>query len=712
MAFDAKIVITGICAFVPDKEISSFNMPVYGELPTKMWVILPDGRVRPGKQQALDGRDLETHFPVLSFSVDNLASRGTVDLPLDLVTPILFHNVEFILEQDPSVAPVPDNRFRIIQDGSDADFRHGAHIREISRDFVDIDPQAFIDLGDKHDFVGARVLLKQGVVATHDLNKRQKWSFSTSLGGNAVARLLSNQVSIKFAGLSKLTIRLTPFSSGNPRDIVFSRSVDEVTASIGNLCQECSFEELNQEKPLARRRDEDFRWLFELARDRVQVKERLKTLLGTRSLPIPERVGDTSGGGSRLVECMRITYAAYPPAKQAKEVLESPGEADIAEPRVQAQVLPPSEELRADSPYHRQSSDFKCGAAAAMMILVDSDIGVDIAQVKQDDIYQYASGISSDPWHIDPSALASVLNRGAGKQFRVNIESDRDKGSRDIVAALMQYKIPPAVVTEEDDHWVVIEAAVVDRAPKAGEDFVLYGFYLHNPWCRRGCPSMHSVDDRCKKYGTPRQPVTYWGWEKIFRRIDWKERRVPKEGFVSVTQELSIDIGEVRRPPKVVFNGRDLISAIEALSVARLIDEEESLMLQGGELEGPLSVERTDEEAGGYFLYGFVRGGEVVAQVMVERANLILHRLQFENEDSKGWSIFSGQTKSLGRDLLVLSSLRLENAEMPRLVWQPCDESRTPFLPFFDLSDDANKEYLRVDSGLRTSSFTRTKRGG
>lgn len=716
MPFDAKLIITGICAFVPDKEISLFKMPPYRDAPEKMWVLLPEARRRKDKKTALDGRDLTTHYPVLSFKTADLEDGGSVDLPNEITTPILFYNLVVIPEPETA-----ENKFEVIQDESKEDFRHGAHIREASLEYVDIDPECFKDQGKQHKLVGSRILLTRGKVKTHELNDKQEWQFSDTLGGGGSApRLLSNQVSVNFTGLTRLTLRLTPFGSENKRDIVFSRSTGIIR--IENICGECMFPDLNQEEPVARRKDEDFRWLFELCRDRKGIHDRLDHILWTSPLPVPERVGDTSGGGSRLVECMRMTYAAFVPANNPKGVVPPHGSPNLAIAPEQARVQV-EQEINASTPYHRQSSDFKCGAAAAMMILVDGDVGGDIGKIDQESIYTYASGLSLKPWHINPSALAAVLNKISDvKDFVVNRVNSFEDASRDIVAAMIQHNVSPAVVTEEDDHWVGVNVAVVDSDPLLG-DFVLYGFRLNNPWCRGHCPSSHSADDDCGRYGTPCQEATYWDWEKNFREISWKEDvSTTRKGFTSITRTVTKKVGHIKKPKKVLFSAENKLAAIQTLRETALLAEKEAALLPDSvDLVGPLSVSWLGDDSKDYILYGFVRDGEVIAQTKVAKDTHLIMRFQFENEDSKEWSVFSEKTQNLGKTLQALrdrspreAKKKRDSAEsLPPLVWRPCDESRTPFLPFFDLSEGATKVYLRVDGMLPLiSELTLSGSGG
>jgi hypothetical protein len=709
MAFNANVIISGVCAYVPDKDISPISKPPYRDLPKQMWVLLPEARRRSGKKKALDGRDLTTHFPVLSFSVDDLQVKGSVALRRTVTTPILFENVTFILE--PTIAMGYGNEFEVIQDSTVRDFRHGVDVHECSKNYVDINPECFKDQGAQHDLVGSRILLNSGKVAAHELNDKQKWKLSNSLGGGgSVSRLLSNMVSVTFSGLTKLTIRLTPFGGETKRDIVLARDSGDVVVEIGNLCDACILEGLIQEVPPPRAKDEDFRWLFELCKDTNAIRDELDHIFWKSSLPIPERVGNIFGGGSRLVECMRMTYAQFSPANNPRGVIASLGNLVVnAKPSLR---MP----LEASSPYHRQSSNFECGAAAAMMILGDTDIGADVSTLSQDSIYAAASSISPSDWHISPTALSIVLNdlKPRGDIFLANVPSTWEDGCRDIVAALLQDQIPPAVVTEADDHWVTVDIAMVGSNPLQG-DFILYGYTLHNPWCPTSCPSKHSVDDNCLVDGLKPQWVTYWEWRNIFRESAWKDGDRERRGFASVTRRILRHVGKIVSPPRFEFRPRGVVDAIEILNAARLIDDTGLSTLSSAELIGPLRVNRLDEE-GDYFLFGFMDAGEVLAQVKVEASSFGLERFQWESEGSKQWAVFSQRTQNLGKELQGMRNMLLEDAEpgeIPHLVWQPCDESRTPFLPFFDISIDENKAYLRIDGALpKFSEFMRERKGG
>jgi len=179
--------------------------------------------------------------------------------------------------------------------------------------------------------VATRIEIDQGEIVRGRLNEDVTWKLSASLGGSFDAGELAKSLFVKFCG-DRLDIRLDPLrgegSSGST--LSFLGGEETVDILVGNLCQAdllhifrnqtfgnqqmgaVSTLFFPEEKVKAGIRDEDFRWYYQLAKDRDEIK----ASLSSGGLPIPEVKHvkeDGDGGGYGQCQCMCIRFAGTLP---------------------------------------------------------------------------------------------------------------------------------------------------------------------------------------------------------------------------------------------------------------------------------------------------------------------------------------------------------------------------------------------------------------
>ena len=58
-----------------------------------------------------------------------------------------------------------------------------------------------------------------------------------------------------------------------------------------------------------------------------------------------------------------------------------------------------------------------------------------------------------------------------------------------------------------------------------------------------------------------------------------------------------------------------------------------------------------------------------------------------------------------------LGRTNLDGVEEPNLIWKPCNESQSPYYPFYEVSDGQTTFYVRIDGEVFTNLTTRRREG-
>jgi hypothetical protein len=294
MGFKVRCVFSGACVYVP-------NMPLDPKKPpTKMAVIMADARKA---RKGIDGTDLTPHFPLLivdsRFVPDSSLPPGTqVVWPLDRLA--LRLKVEGGHPRN-LVVSLGATGF------SSDDFRWAPGMNEAAPNFTEIDPKCFEDLGSK-GLVVTRFILDRGFLASHDFHPKQlpTFSFESNLGSTANPRKMANRSALNMESVKKFSILWRHLDSKARKEREFSLASPKgelVELNIGNFCDGC-LPKRASEPSVKGYNDIDFRWHYELCRDRDTIPQYLQGKL----LPIPKTKGS---GGPGAIQCMSGGFASH-----------------------------------------------------------------------------------------------------------------------------------------------------------------------------------------------------------------------------------------------------------------------------------------------------------------------------------------------------------------------------------------------------------------
>jgi len=384
--------------------------------------------------------------------------------------------------------------------------------------------------------------------------------------------------------------------------------------------------------------------------------------------------------------------------------------------------------------YHTQDEWYYCGGAAAMMIL--AEIGVPYDDLDQDDLYDSNHDHNAKTgWYTDPYGLRYTLvdRRPAGftNTFVVHAPTSEADGTRDIVYTLHQYNVSPAVLVFHCMHWIVVPGVQTDVEPVSGASYTVEGFWIHNPvHYEPPPPPPHSAVDACGSGGSPGTAndfVTYASWRSTYFTGCTYDDPAGAAQYISVCDP---DVRDIERPRRQAREfpaaGRKLLTAAEAVrhSKAGLAqyrldkDRRVATALRRARPGKPILVARLDRPNTYYHLvpWGTARSVAALTQVDARRGAFLSIHLQEK----------AGRPAMLTPDAVLklvthkrfelpdgLGKLRVFPEAIclsPMLVWQPCRESFSPHLPFYQLTVGGRKLYVRIDGKVFTR-LTTTGRG-
>jgi len=298
MAFNVRVIFSGLCAYVPNRELGVLEAP-----PTKMMVLMVDARE---SRKALDEKNLlQPHFPIIFLRGHQVAGVKGLPPRTNLGWRIDRKQVEIAIPEKALGA----NKFSVLQslrdeDGlpsDDRDFSFGADLRTIVPGFAEIDRDVFEGRRSR-GLVAARVLLDKGKFSTFDLGD-SNFQFP---GTEFIERRLSNRTLLELQDLDELTIIATDLDDRTREEVSLRPSAREtVDIFVGNFCAGCMPMLLHVDEETAKQNqheivaDDDFRWFYELIKDREALKG--------QDLPIPTPAED--GRGNDAAKCMQVTFA-------------------------------------------------------------------------------------------------------------------------------------------------------------------------------------------------------------------------------------------------------------------------------------------------------------------------------------------------------------------------------------------------------------------
>lgn len=353
--------------------------------------------------------------------------------------------------------------------------------------------------------------------------------------------------------------------------------------------------------------------------------------------------------------------------------------------------------------YHVQEKPNFCGATAAMMILAQQ--GKDIDKLDQMALYGVlASAIGSGIATL-PAALVNVLNGEIPGAFRLVTENSASGVARHVIQSLL-HKIPSAVTIYGDGHWAVVEGVSTDVDPTLGQPYKVSKVWMHNPspGAVAGVPP-HKPDDGCGSLGLPGIKEDGYDYRDWLSLVSLPEDANFKSKCVVSSQPTQIEqpMSPFPLPPaEHPFNKeRAELALRENLDFETL-----SRLSPSGEVTAKSLglVHSLAEGISDYYLVSVAddRGIIGLARIDANRPWLrsigILGRPQEQIvPDGKKvlHALMNSEIPSIPGSLPEFDWWWKARLEESRLVWRPCQESLSPYLPFLAVPLGANLQPQR-----------------
>jgi hypothetical protein len=148
-------------------------------------------------------------------------------------------------------------------------------------------------------------------------------------------------------------------------------------------------------------------------------------------------------------------------------------------------------------------------------------------------------------------------------------------------------------------------------------------------------------------------------------------------------------------------------AARQGLSQLQLADQPDiHVAISGGNPGEPRYVARLDQADQGYYLVPWQQAQGITAIVLIDAQTGSFSSLATPSTPQQALVI---SRKELGRYITAQSSLRV-TAE-PKLVWQPCRETASPFLPLYRVPTDSGPIFVGMN-GVLHQQLTPLMQGG
>lgn len=310
-------------------------------------------------------------------------------------------------------------------------------------------------------------------------------------------------------------------------------------------------------------------------------------------------------------------------------------------------------------------------------------------------------------WTTTPGVLVSLLNSSQGLgQYSITKHSSEEMATG-VLLDTIDRGLPGIVLVYGDRHWLVVDGYkhnVRNSVPVAGRN--LKGVFIRNP----------------EKYQAGHY-VTWTKWESHYLTVitcgDYKNKylvlsgtkaAVPVLGPTPYAQPLIAATPPVTSDPwtmpmKTLIAPHDAIRKASE-QVDELDGERLRFALRESSPRTAQLVQRLDDPDAYYYIVSFYASARETTRMIVNGFDGSLEEASFIEERGEGLEQY--HSAGVARDRLRAAfggapdALRFRVregtiGEHPVLVWKPCVQSKSPFLPFYQFSVGDSFVYYRVD---------------
>jgi len=388
----------------------------------------------------------------------------------------------------------------------------------------------------------------------------------------------------------------------------------------------------------------------------------------------------------------------------------------------------------------KQQNDFYCGPATTQMVLAALGVPPAIPPTWQDRLWDYIvantgsnrpSNATSTPsfprqkcdwcagewhcWNSTPGVLKSLLNASQSvAQYSVSRHRNEESATVVLLNTLDRNLLGFALVFGWQ-HWLLLDGyrhGLPGGVMVGGRN--LNGVYVRDPWEE---DSIHYIP--WEQWKDDYLSVVPCGMFKNRYVVLGGQRRAPVYAAPSPPSNLPAMELDPNPPDPWSTPIKQLLTPEEAIAGARreiepLRESRLSIGLRSAEAVVARLVQRLDQVDRYYYIVSFQNKDADTARVIVDAFDGSLgHVSSISHEAAElprylSPMVASQQLRSdadRGPEALRFRVRPGTVGEHPVLVWKPCRESSSPFLPFYQLTLGDSFVYYRVD-GLRFDALT------
>ena len=307
-------------------------------------------------------------------------------------------------------------------------------------------------------------------------------------------------------------------------------------------------------------------------------------------------------------------------------------------------------------------------------------------------------------WCTYPTALSVTINNHLGGSV-VHVVTDGDKTGLGITARAITSVmggVAPAVLVNKGSHWVVVYGYFPDGAgpPPGGSGQPITKVYVHDPeWL--STQTMWTIDDWTNYYLDPPVKCGFYGGRQVMVGVGGGPPH----------------IGGIMQPLGGGGSGGPIIEVLQILEQAKgdaqvlAKTDEWSVALRNAQPRTPMLVTDLTQSGRDYYLVDFRTADRPTARMVFNArtgSGGSVTGIEQPGEYLPDFLLPGDVLRAVdGRIAVPAASLTVD----PTLVWKACDQSHTPFQPFYALRQGDYVVYVRVDGEIFTE-LTSSGAGG
>lgn len=340
-------------------------------------------------------------------------------------------------------------------------------------------------------------------------------------------------------------------------------------------------------------------------------------------------------------------------------------------------------------PYYQQETDYYCGPAAAQMW---TDFHSNL--VSQNTLYTYIQNhnIESSLWATDPQGLENTV-----ENYVPNLIADDHKWSNADSAIMGQAVdivnrgIPSAALINEGGHWNVVRG--VSYSIYGGQIYQINGVWVQDPWYTMSSNIYYAVNSWKSEFTQVDIPTSSWDNYWVTVQGYWASKAA-KPDYKNETQNMRL-MDELEVSTSITAETDIAGFAREQMDKQTLFQSE----LKGSAPGAITYVHSLNKNYPDYYLIPFEKEGipVVVSKIEIKGDKAVFSACAALE---KVTGIINPELDEARK---VLADAGYGDFHNARLVWMPCEQTMSEFMPVWEFSNGANEtKYVGYDQFAQT----------